>query len=95
METWQEVTDLKTSIIRHFQEEVGASYDFRDIIDNLDDDEVLYSIISWAKNNRVRIFNDKICRFFLQQQGEENKRYHGLAHGKRKEPYHCGYSRKA
>ena len=61
METWQEVTDLKTSIIRHSQEEVGASYDFRDIIDNLDDDEVLDSIISWAKNNGVRIFSDKIC----------------------------------
>lgn len=59
--SWQEVTDLKTSIVRHFQEEVGASYDFRDIIDNLDDDEVLDSIISWAKNNGVRIFNDKIC----------------------------------
>ena len=61
MESWQEVTDLKTSIVWHFQEEVGASYDFRDIIDNLDDDEVLDSIISWAKNNGVRIFNDKIC----------------------------------
>ena len=61
METWQEVPDLKTSIIRHFQEEVGASYDFRDIIDNLDDDEVLDSIISWAKNNGVRFFSDKIC----------------------------------
>ena len=61
MESWQEVTDLKTSIVRHFQEEGGASYDFRDIIDNLDDDEVLDSIISWAKNNGVRIFNDKIC----------------------------------
>lgn len=62
MESWQEVTDLKTSIIRHFQEEVGASYDFRDIIDNLDDEEILDSIISWAKKNGVRIFNDKICR---------------------------------
>lgn len=62
MESWQEVTDLKTSIIRHFQEEVGASYDFREIIDNLDDEEILDSIISWAKKNGVRIFNDKICR---------------------------------
>ena len=61
METWQEVTDLKTSIIRHFQEEVGASYDFRDIIDNLDDDEVLDSIISWAESNNVLILKDKIC----------------------------------
>lgn len=61
MESRQEVTDLKTGIVRHFQEEVGASYDFRDIIDNLDDDEVLDSIISRAKNNGVRIFNDKIC----------------------------------
>ena len=62
MESWQEVTDLRTSIIRHFQEEVGASYDFREIIDNLDDEEILDSIISWAKKNGVRIFNDKICR---------------------------------
>ena len=61
LETWQEVTDLKTSIIRHFQEEVGASYDFRDIIDNLDDDEVLDSIISWAESNNVLILKDKIC----------------------------------
>ena len=61
METWQEETDLKPSIIRHFQEEVGASYDFRDIIDNLDDDEVLDSIISWAESNNVLILKDKIC----------------------------------
>ena len=66
METWQEVTDLKTSIIRHFQEEVGASYDFRDIIDNLHiadirNDEVLDSIISWAESNNVLILKDKIC----------------------------------
>ncbi|WP_368327276.1 hypothetical protein [Phocaeicola vulgatus] len=61
MESWQEVTDLKTSIVRHFQEEVGASYDFRDIIDNLDDDEVLDSIISWAESNNVLILKDKIC----------------------------------
>ena len=53
MESWQEVTDLKTSIVRHFQEEVGASYDFRDIIDNLDDDEVLDSIISSVGNREM------------------------------------------
>ena len=34
---------------------------FRDIIDNLDDDEVLDSIISWAESNNVLILKDKIC----------------------------------
>lgn len=34
-------------------------------------------------------------RFFLQQQGEENKRHYGVTHRVGKEPYHSGYSRKA
>lgn len=61
MERFQEATDLKTSIIRHFQEEVGASYDFREIIDNLSNDEILNCFIGWAESNNVLILKDKIC----------------------------------
>lgn len=57
-----EQTDkLKESIVAHFQEACGASYSFRDILDNLDDDEIQEEIIKWARCNflRLQIINEK------------------------------------
>lgn len=46
---------LKESIVAHFQEACGASYSFRDILDNLDDDAIQEEIINWARCNFLRI----------------------------------------
>lgn len=46
---------LKESIVAHFQEACGASYSFRDILDNLDDDAIQEEIIKWARCNFLRL----------------------------------------
>ena len=46
---------LKESIVTHFQEACGASYSFRDILDNLDDDAIQEEIIKWARCNFLRL----------------------------------------
>lgn len=46
---------LKESIVAHFQEACGASYSFRDILNNLDDDAIQEEIINWARCNFLRL----------------------------------------
>lgn len=46
---------LKESIVAHFQEACGASYSFRDILDNLDYDAIQEEIIKWARCNFLRL----------------------------------------
>lgn len=46
---------LKESIVANFQEACGASYSFRDILDNLDDDAIQEEIIKWARCNFLRL----------------------------------------
>ena len=46
---------LKESIVAHFQEACGASYSFRDILDNLDDDAIQEEIIKWSRCNFLRL----------------------------------------
>lgn len=46
---------LKESIVSHFQEACGASYSFRDILDNLDDEAIQEEIIKWARCNFLRL----------------------------------------
>lgn len=46
---------LKESIVSHFQQACGASYSFRDILDNLDDDAIQEEIIKWARCNFLRL----------------------------------------
>ena len=52
---------LKESIVSHFQQACGASYSFRDILDNLDDDAIQEEIIKWARCNflRLQIISEK------------------------------------
>lgn len=46
---------LKESIVAHFQEACSASYSFRDILDNLDDNAIQEEIINWARCNFLRL----------------------------------------
>lgn len=57
----EQTEKLKESIVTHFQEACGASYSFRDILDNLDDDEIQEEIIKWARCNflRLQIISEK------------------------------------
>lgn len=51
----EQTEKLKESIVAHFQEACGASYSFRDILDNLDDDAIQEEIIKWARCNFLRL----------------------------------------
>lgn len=51
----EQTEKLKESIVSHFQEACGASYSFRDILDNLDDDAIQEEIIKWARCNFLRL----------------------------------------
>lgn len=51
----EQTAKLKKSIVAHFQEACGASYSFRDILDNLDDDAIQEEIIKWARCNFLRL----------------------------------------
>lgn len=51
----EQTEKLKESIVTHFQEACGASYSFRDILDNLDDDAIQEEIIKWARCNFLRL----------------------------------------
>lgn len=51
----EQTEKLKESIVAHFQEACGASYSFRDILDNLDDDAIQEEIINWARCNFLRL----------------------------------------
>lgn len=51
----EQTEKLKESIVSHFQKACGASYSFRDILDNLDDDEIQDEIIKWARCNFLRL----------------------------------------
>lgn len=57
----EQTEKLKESIVAHFQEACGASYSFRDILDNLDDDAIQEEIIKWARCNflRLQIISEK------------------------------------
>lgn len=57
----EQTEKLKESIVTHFQEACGASYSFRDILDNLDDDTIQEEIIKWARCNflRLQIISEK------------------------------------
>lgn len=57
----EQTEKLKESIVAHFQEACGASYSFRDILDNLDDEEIQEEIIKWARCNflRLQIISEK------------------------------------
>lgn len=46
-----EVTNDITGIMRSFQEQCGASYDFRTIIDNLPDEDICDCFLTWMKEN--------------------------------------------
>ena len=46
-----EPVDEYTSIMRSFQEQCGASYDFRTIIDNLADEHICDCFLTWMKEN--------------------------------------------
>lgn len=45
------------SIVNHFQKECGGSYPFRDVLDNLSDEDIVDSIMNWAINN-VDLINE-------------------------------------
>lgn len=51
----EQTAKLKESIVAHFQKACGASYSFRDILDNLDDDAIQEEIIKWARCNFLRL----------------------------------------
>lgn len=51
----EQTVNLKESIVKHFQKACGASYSFRDILDNLDDDAIQEEIIKWARCNFLRL----------------------------------------
>lgn len=57
----EQTEKLKESIVSHFQEACGAYYSFRDILDNLDDDQIQEEIIKWARCNflRLQIISEK------------------------------------
>lgn len=46
-----EVIDKPTSIMRSFQEQCGASYKFRTIIDNLSDEDICDCFLTWMDEN--------------------------------------------
>lgn len=49
MEEFQTGTELKASVIKHFQKRSGYCDDFRQIIDRLTDDEIIDCMLSWPK----------------------------------------------